>query len=190
MACHDRDVNEELAVHWGNVFSNYHYAHPPPIRVGSVVDAKDYLGAWGCGTILEERTITSFARPELRQFSFVPRKSTKTLEELLELGEMKDGHPYYKEYHVHFHGWDVCWNEWLHSSSLALLGTYTLNPWIESCTYTKQWIIQKQKGEYRLSITTVKEKMSNNVYPPTNVLIRCMASRRTHFLQPATCIWV
>ncbi len=181
MARCDRDTNERLAAQWGKRFTNYRYAHPSPIKVGSIVDAKDYLGAWGCATILEERAVTTFERPETRNFSFVPRKPNRTMTELLELGELKHGRPCYKEYHVRFHGWGVLWDEWVPMDVLARLGTYTINPWSQTCSYTKQWVLQKQKGEYTLSVVTLKSFLQN-VYPPTSTLIRCLAVRR-HCIQ-------
>lgn len=182
MACHDRHSNEHLAKEWGKRFTNYRYTHPPPVKVGSVVDAKDYLGAWGCATILEERTVTMLERPELHRVSFVPRKPSRTMPELLELGEVKDGRPFYKEYHARFHGWGVGWDEWVSRDHLALLGTYTINPWSETCSYTKQWVLQKRKENYVLSIVTLKSFLKN-VYPPTSTLIRCLAVRRRQYIQ-------
>ena len=98
----------------------------------------------------------------------------------VECGEMKNYKPNYKEYYVTFHGWESCWNEWVTIDKIAHLGTYTINPWINNITFTKQWIIQKRKTKYCLVMYTVKDNLVDT-YPPTNALIQLMVSKRRYF---------
>lgn len=184
MALHDHpSCTGSIAKEWGHEIVSYFYAHPPSIQIGTICEGMDYLGAWSVCTILATRWSRGDSSYSHLYHSFVPSLHARTTEDIMECGEMANFEPFYKEYYVRFHGWSPQWNEWITREKIATLGTYTINPWKQSCTFTRQWIIQEMNtGRYNLSIMTL-HKYPPRCYPPTDVLIRCFVQRSNREFQ-------
>ncbi len=186
MACNDHvSFTRKFAYLWGQQIVSYHYAQYTNFEIGSVCEAMDYLGAWSVCTIVDERINTG--EPHFRRYlpyTFVPMHEERSTEDIMECGEMLGYLPYFKEYLVRFHGWSNRWNEWVCLDKIRRLGTYTINPWTNSCSFVRQWIIQRKKdGSFSLSIATLKEN-PKNAFPSTDILVKCLIDRQSHYPIP------
>ncbi len=168
-------IQRPFAEKWGEMVVNYKMVHPRRNwNIGTIVDALDYLEAWGVGTIINARARDCTIHSSL----FPPVGKLKDDLDAAERGELVNGRPVYTEYLIRFHGWSAQWDEWVCAERISHVGAYTLNPWAFTYSFSRQWVIWLVDNVWKVEIITLKEFPKKRMYPVTDVLVRCLYSGR------------
>ena len=142
-----------------------------PIKVGSFVDAKDYLSAWCTGTVTNIRYIPRNSPPEpppaLANFNPInirlERQSFYQSFEFEESDQESDRESvdsdvdedyFIIQYYVHFMGWKKGWCEWVREPDIRPFATKTLNPLSTPplSLGVKQWVFRKKNDKWNTEI--------------------------------------
>lgn len=155
-----------------HILDNPWWGRPPCRERGALVDAKDFQKSWCPAQIVDWRDETRIC-PPLAPHAVVHGRNTAAFGSSARIDVCT-------MYKIRFLGWHARWDEWLPATDIKGFGSRTFHPVREKVASCKQWMLQKQNGEWDVYLVRAHAVTSvqHTFLPATDVLCGLLVEGR------------